>query len=718
MFGSRALLIGLVASLACAAGSEVGGSQVGRKSDTPAPSAPLPVPRLPSSPGALGPAHTEIIATGAELAKTKTCAGCHQDVAAQWRTSAHAHSSFSNPIYRVSVDAFRKSRGREASRFCAGCHDLALLADGGMDEEIEPGDPRAHAGITCMVCHGATEARVDGNGSLKVDASSVVVPRLGPRYAASVEQHKRSVKPLGGAELCGSCHRAFLSDEVGHPVALAGLDDFGSWQVSAYAKAGMQRVDDAPEAGCRDCHMRPEKAVLGDKAAKRGMVSSHRFLGGHTQLAAMRGDDEQVGRIRRKLRGIASIDIAAIRGGTSGWHRPAESGALTAGEEIEIDVVVRNLRVGHRFPGGTTDAHDAWLEVLVFHGETLIAASGRQHRKGEEEGVHRFRSVVVGDDGKPRVAREVEDFRARLVDHTLAPRGAAAIRYRGHVPEKLRQPLRIEARILHRSRHRALMRAACADATSERGRSFTRHAKEFGKRVSAPCTAGPITEVAVVRRALSSASTDSWERLYDHGEALLGQVQERVEEARESLVVAWKGAPDQRSRAKVAVAMAKLEGRLGRLDEAVRWADKAKELGAGAATHAAIARAAERVWKWKVAEQQWMVVTEMVPGNPIAWRGLATARGSLGNDRGALLAALEGLKARPRDPDLLRIQALSSRALGAPEAGAAQLAFERFRRPDGAADLRIRCAAQVPGCAEERMPVPTRILRQVPRSNR
>ena len=33
------------------------------------------------------------------------------------------------------------------------------------------------------------------------------------------------------------------------------------------------------------------------------------------------------------------------------------------GEEVRIDVVVRTRGVGHRFPAGTIDAFDIWLEL-------------------------------------------------------------------------------------------------------------------------------------------------------------------------------------------------------------------------------------------------------------------------------------------------------------------------------------------------------------------
>jgi len=677
---------------------------------TAAPASKPPSPELPEPPGPLAPARIRISGTGAELADVGRCQECHADVAAQWRTSAHAFSSFSNPLYRVSIAGFRAARGAVASRFCGGCHDPALLADSALDAEVAPADPRAHAGITCLTCHGAKSATVDGNGSLDVDVHKVLLPDLGD--PTSVAAHRASAAPIAGPELCASCHRSFLADENGHDSFLGGIDDYGAWQGSAFARAGMERVDLAPAATCRDCHMRPERAVQGDLAAKRGMVSSHRFLGAHSQLAAMRGDDDQLDRVQHTLSGVATIDVAAIRGEESGWHRPAEDGALMAGEGAAIDVVVRSLRVGHRFPGGTTDAHDTWVEVVVRVDGRVVASSGREHRARDEDGVHSLRSVILGDDGRPRVGREVHDFRARLVDHTIGPRGVTAVRYHWSVPERLSGPVSIEARLLHRTRNRTLSALACEDARSARGRAFADGARAAGKAVPHPCAAAPITEIAASSIVLGTpASAGSrWRRLYDHGEALLAQVQESVDEARGSLDAAWTEATSERERAAVAVAIAKLEGRQGRFESAASWVERADALGAGVSAQAALANAAAQVWRWPVAAQAWQRVTERSPDNVAAWRGLATARGSLVDDAGALAAAVRGLLLAPRDPDLLRIQAVSARALAVPGSDAAVRAFERFRILDGAAELRLRCAAEVSGCAVERMPVPVRLL--------
>src|SRR5215470_15084177 len=87
------------------------------------------------------------------LLAAAACASCHPDVAAQWSQSAHRSASFNNPYYAVIARAFRHERGEKAFRFCARCHDPALLEAGRIGRAFDERAPEAQAGIGCEVCH-------------------------------------------------------------------------------------------------------------------------------------------------------------------------------------------------------------------------------------------------------------------------------------------------------------------------------------------------------------------------------------------------------------------------------------------------------------------------------------------------------------------------------------------------------------------------------------
>jgi tetratricopeptide (TPR) repeat protein len=692
--------------------------------------APAPQALLPPPPGAFAPAMTAIGPgdgiDGRYLSDTGACADCHPDAAAQWNASAHAMASFSNPIYRTSIDEFRADVGLEASRFCGGCHDPALLVDGALDVPVAAADARAHAGVSCRVCHGVVATTRDGNGSYTLAANPLPVPIEGDE--ASVRRHRDAVRVSElGADLCISCHRSFLNHATGNPETLFGQDEAADWQDSPYAGAGAARIDDPIEPkDCLGCHMPNEPAPRGDAAAEDGHIASHRFAGGHTWLAAMLGDPEQLAHQREMLARAITVDVAAVR--TDGrWTLPADGAPVEPGAHLELDVVIRNRGVGHRFPAGVRDAQDTWLEVTVRDARgQILGRSGHGHAADPaDDEAHVLRAMAAGDDGRLLLERQVHRFRGAIADHTVKPRDAVAVRYALEVPADLasdRLPLAVEVRVRHRSRNLALQARACAAATDAEGRAFGRASAVHRGVELDPCAAQPLTTVAEARVELGAGAAPAdpdrtWLRLYEHGMALAAAMQERLDEARPSLeaALAAAGGPEaDRRRAMVLVQLGRVAGRQGRTGEAIAYLERAEALVPGATAIAAMrAEALAYVWRWDEAASARAAVVDQVPGNGGAWRKLAIALGALGRSDDALEAARRGLALRPRDGDLLRVQALALRAL-AGDTLAADLALEAYaghRAPDLLQEVRIRCAAASEACARERQPVHVHRLR-------
>jgi tetratricopeptide (TPR) repeat protein len=635
-------------------------------------------------------------------------------------------------VYRVSVDRFRSVVGKDASRFCGGCHDVALLVDGAMSGDVAPADPRAHGGVTCRVCHGVEGARPDGNGSYVLASSGIPIPRDGDDESLRAHKARMALAPLRTAQMCGACHRSFLSPETGNAAHLVGQDELGAWERSVYAGSLAARVDEPVDrAECRGCHMPLEDAPRGDAAAKNGKIRSHRFAGAHTWLAAMRGDETQLEAARAMLRGAASIDVAAAVGADGTRTLPADGAPVAAGRAMTFDVVVRNARVGHRFPGGVVDAQDTWIEVAVrdARGKLLAEAGGGEEASGADPSAHRLRALQTDEQGTPLLARETDLFRTAVYNHTIAPRDAEVVRYRFDAPASLDAgalPLRVTARLRHRSRELALARAACADMRTARGAAF---AREVRKRTDAPldpCAPEPVTDVATAEvrvghgsaAAAPTAGQLAWRRLYDHALGLLHALQEDVDAARPSLERALELAPpgDDRARAMVLHAMAEVAIREGRTEEALQRLDEAER---AAPDHAAIPHARGEalagVWRWREAAGPLAIAAAASPLDDGVWAHLAVAQGSAGDARAALEATAHGLGLAPRDADLLRVQALALERLGAPgeEVARAREAFARWRPPDDAPAIKNACATRFPWCALERLPVHVHAMRTV-----
>ncbi|HET7499439.1 MAG TPA: multiheme c-type cytochrome [Kofleriaceae bacterium] len=708
-----------------------------------APARPVVAARLPRVPGANAPSLVEIdhragappdVSLGNMLSDVDSCATCHPDAAAQWSTSAHSFASFGNPIYRVNVELARHDLGKPASQHCGGCHDMPLMMDGLMTgpDPIPAADLRAHSGVTCRLCHGIERTTKDGNGSYVWSPAPIEAPTLGD--AASIARHKAqaSVTRLG-TELCVGCHRGFLSPDMAMPVHLSGLDEPGAWRGSAWTGNGMARVDKVDKKTCIDCHMEREPASAAEYGARGGTIASHRFLGGHTWMAAMRGDAEHLRRLQRKLEGAASIDVAGARvaapgePGASRWVLPADGADVVPGTQIALDVVIRNLLVGHRFPGGVLDIQDTWIEVEVADARgQRLAASGLTHeRDPADQDSHVLRTLVVDERGEVLEEHEMPSFRTQIATQTLAPREAQVIRYAFDVPASLtaaQLPLTVTARLRHRSRTLRMQRAVCEAARTADGRAFLAGARGAREVVLDPCSPQPVTQIAETAvqlgRGAATASRPgrpAWERMYEHGMALVATVSERLDEAREVLAAALAAAPagDPRARAMILVQLAQVASRQGRVDDALALVAEARRLlpaPGPAVLDAVAADALSRVWRWDDAIAPARACTERAPANAGAWTALARALGSIGDDAGALEAATRGLELSPRDPDLLRSQATALAAQHRGEADAALAAYDRFRSPDSAGELRIQCAAGSARCAREREQGHTHVL--------
>ncbi len=723
------LVASLLAAGACARGPSTEATDVPAQApttkDEPRSAEPLRVTK-PVSSLAFAPAETTIrgAVKGKHLADGGECEGCHSDVAAGFQASAHALASFNNPIYRGSIDRFRADAGNKTSRFCGGCHDIALLVDGGMDVAVEPSDNRAHAGIGCKTCHGIVAARIDGNGSYELSADPIPVPVQGDAQSIVVHKAGAASSVLRTNALCVSCHRAFLHEGTGNAHFLIGQDDVTPWQQSAYAGSRVHLLDEeVPMQDCRGCHMPRERADRNDPAAKNGTIASHRFVGAHTWLAAMRGDEKTLALTRTMLEGAVSIDIAAVIAADGKRALPADGAPVKAGERLTIDVALRNERVGHRFPGGVMDAQDTWIEVEVRDAkDSFIAEAGLQHeRTGDDPTAHRLRSLAVGDDGLPRLERQTEQFRAGVFNHTMLPRAAQVVEYALDVPADVAFPLRVVARLRHRTRNLHVQRVACEATRDARGRAFQKN----GVKLDA-CAPQPITTISETETWIGAGADKlradkphlpTWRRLYDHGLGLVGALQERRDEAGPSFLAALsalEGTADPRPKAVVMAGLAMLAGRQGRVDEATRWIDALSKL---APDHPAIpylrGEALSQVWRFEQAAGPLTDAAERAPADDAAWVMVAISRASAGDPRGGLDAAKRGLVFQPRDHDLLRIQALSLGTLGATEkeTSAAWEAWQNVRPADSIPSVKAKCSKNVPGCALERSPVHVHVMR-------
>ncbi|MBK9261961.1 MAG: hypothetical protein IPM54_19420 [Polyangiaceae bacterium] len=183
------------------------------------------------------------------------------------------------------------------------------------------------------------------------------------------------------------------------------------------------------------------------------------------------------------------------------------------------------------------DAQDTWIEVEVRDAKgALIAEAGLEHeRTGDDPTAHRLRALQLGEDGKPRLERETEQFRAPVFNHTMPPRSAQVVEYALDVPVNVVFPLRVVARLRHRTRNLPVQRVSCEATRNARGQAF----QQNGVKLDA-CVPQPITTVSEAESwigtgvppiASAMPKKPMWRRLYDHGLGMVGALQERRDEA-------------------------------------------------------------------------------------------------------------------------------------------------------------------------------------------
>ncbi|MGB7730222.1 MAG: tetratricopeptide repeat protein [Candidatus Acidiferrum sp.] len=443
--------------------------------------------------------------------QSKACERCHADIYKQWESSSHHFSSFNNQWYRKSIEYMQEVNGVKQSKWCAGCHDPALLFSGLMGTPIAQtvNRPEARAGLSCMMCHSIVKVKSTmGQGdfvleypklhALAASENSVIrglhdfMVRLNP------EPHRRVfLKPFMREqvpEFCSGCHKVHLDVPVNNYRWVRGFNEYDNWQGSGVSGKGARSFYYPPNPMiCSDCHMPLVRS--NDEGNVGGYVHSHRFPGANTAVPFANEDATQMETSKKFLQDKqVTVDIFAIspagkkeaemKGegypkqelsttfavgeeadvslptGPAGEARPltAPLGRVDAsvrrGDDVLVDVVVRTRKVGHFFPGGTVDAFDVWLELQAVDdkGQTIFW-SGKVEDDGKgpvEPGAHFYKSLQIDAHGNPINKRNAWATRATVYVHLIPPGAADTVHFRMHVPESAGQHITLRSKLNYR----------------------------------------------------------------------------------------------------------------------------------------------------------------------------------------------------------------------------------------------------------------------------
>jgi tetratricopeptide (TPR) repeat protein len=445
---------------------------------------------------------------------SSVCQRCHADIYKQWEGSAHHFSSFNNQWYRKSIEYMQEVDGVRASKWCAGCHDAALFFPGNFETPIKDRifTPAAQAGMGCMVCHSIQKVKStmgQGDYVLEYPAMHRLVASTNPLVRGAIdflieenpEPHRRTfLKPFmrsQTAEYCSVCHKVHLDVPVNNYRWIRGFNDYDNWQASGVSGEGARSFYyPAKPQDCADCHM--TLVASRDAGNVGGMVHSHRFLAANTALPFANRDEDQLAQTEKFLAdGKLRVDIFAMSPeediSTAGADKAGPSspgiqttfavgeeaetfaaagpgaeiplpaitaplnrvpGSVRAGDTVRVDVVVRTLKMGHFFPGGTVDAFDCWLELKATDDDgRAIFWSGLVQDSGHgavEPGAHFYRSLSIDAHGNAINKRNAWATRATVYAHLIPPGAADTAHFRMQVPKEAKGHIHLVAKLNYR----------------------------------------------------------------------------------------------------------------------------------------------------------------------------------------------------------------------------------------------------------------------------
>jgi tetratricopeptide (TPR) repeat protein len=666
--------------------------------------------------------------TAQEIKDVSSCGTCHRQIFDDWKRSAHRHASMTNLFYRASIEDLRARFPATDARWCAACHDPALLftadAKSGLPKIASPDldfeSEDARVGLTCISCHAIDPQGVGGNGDYVLrgrkvypgerDANPAVAKAHDLLLRLKPQAHKASLAPknMRSASFCSTCHVAEPPPELNRWKWVRAQDEGHAHDDSGVSMGNARSFYHPPAAKrCQDCHM-PLVADPADPTANAdGMVRSHIFAAANTALPHLRGDVDMIQKITKFLQTACRVDVTAVElsGGRLFVPAKAAKPAVKPGEVVQADVVVRNVGVGHRFPGGTVDSNEVWLDFEASVGDdAAFYASGKiDPATGEvDTSAEFYRSVWFRRDGTRFTSRVANDLYTFVYVNRIGPGSADVVRYRFRIPEGAAGELRMKATLRYRKFMTPFVRSVATTRKAKEGLKVEYQLETdylaLGEKRVADLADLPIVDMATGTLALpitaegtpgpppapetlGLAIPDDRERVNDLAIAFLVQ---KDPVAAEAVFRAVTRIDPSYADGWVNVARAKLE--LQDLDGAEDAVARAFALKPGLPkAHFFRGQARRARGDYAGAEKDYVQVLAAFPRDRESWRKLADVRWQQGKAKEALQAAEGMLAIDPEDWAAWYWAMKAYEDLGdEPRRAAAKAAHDKFRLDDDA----------------------------------
>jgi hypothetical protein len=403
-----------------------------------------------------------------EIPPAEYCSNCHQEAHREWRESSHANS-FRAPFYLKNVQFLIDQKGIAFTRHCEGCHNPIALFSGVLTKDFVGKRPFDEEGITCIVCHSITGLESKGGtGSYVMGVPAVMLNKDGtPRAGvpplkdilAEPDLHKKAVMRdfLRSPEFCATCHKAAVPAELNGYKWLRAFSVYDEWQQSSWAReSALPFYQKEKVSTCQDCHMQPAKSRVSHEAVD-GTIRSHRFPGANSAIPIFYNYPDQLDAVQAQLRDSVALDIFAVtrkhRGHATQFFTPETSQiALTAGDEVIVDLVIQNTRIGHSLVPEQRDFYESWVAFRATdtQGNEILNSGSLDQNGFLDPAAHSYASRLLDRNGKVLDLHQVWNTRLKGYDNTIMPGRSDLVRYRFVIPNDLRGTVILSAAVQYR----------------------------------------------------------------------------------------------------------------------------------------------------------------------------------------------------------------------------------------------------------------------------
>ncbi len=414
------------------------------------------------------------------IGNSRACgaSGCHTTIYAEWRASAH-HWSEEDQFFQAVRKATTDVQGVQSTKKCGGCHAPVSMLSGYGNPRLGKNIPGYKEGDSCIACHAVRHVDERGIGSYVLGIPQPYLYEYSTHHDATLInhflirvypwQHDRdfSLKLVRQAKSCAPCHKEF--DVVGKYGVLQVETQYDSWKHNKWNTD----VNPRKRLRCQQCHMfyqtargRAEADPYDLRIGLGPKYHDHRFAAANQFMPlALRSPDakQQVRDVERWLTGKQLVpEIQKV------WPRgPVVPIAIRApatvrhGEQVDLQVILTNRKVGHSFPTGPLNVVRVWIELEVRDrtGKEVFHSGALNSKNHVEAGSYVLRPLALTPNGESIMTEDVWHPMGPIYRPAIAPGQAESFDYRFRVPRGAAGPLVVKARLRYRKANQFFMDA-------------------------------------------------------------------------------------------------------------------------------------------------------------------------------------------------------------------------------------------------------------------